>query len=102
MQRFPILPMIPPIKIEEPYDYPTRWLIPSKSEGGASYLVDLAALEGHGECQCRWCQTSYAPILKRGQIPTRACSHIIDARRKFAVWAVKRFDQFDKNKKEEQ
>lgn len=94
--------MIPPLKVEEPYDYPTRWLIPSKSEGGASYLVELADNEGWGSCGCRWDRTSYTPVLKRGQIPTRACSHITDARRKFAVWAVKRFDQFDKNKKEEQ
>lgn len=93
---------IPPLKIEEPYDYPTRWLIPSKSEGGASYLVDLAGNDGWAICQCRFCVCEYTPVLKRGHIPKRACSHIIDARRKFAVWAVKRFDQFDKNKKEEQ
>ena len=92
---------IPPLKVEEPYDYATRWLIPSKSESGAAYLVDLAANEGWGSCQCRWSVTSYTPVLKRGHIPARSCTHILDARRKFAVWAVKRFDQLDQNKRDQ-
>lgn len=91
--------LIPKIPVEEPYDWPTRWLIPSKSEGGAAYLVDLAANNGWGNCQCRWSETSYTPILRRGQTPSRPCSHILDARRKFAVWAVNRFDQLDPNHK---
>lgn len=83
---------IPELKIEEPYDYPTRWLIPSKSEGGASYLVDL----GSRECQCRWHVTSVAPALKRGEMPARFCSHYHEARRLFTDWAIKEFVKREK------
>lgn len=93
--------LIPALKIEQPYDSATRWLIPSKSEGGAAYLVDLAENEGWGSCQCMWCQTSYAPLLKKGVVPIRTCSHITDARKKFALWAVNAFDKQDKNNREQ-
>jgi hypothetical protein len=90
--------LIPELPTEEPYGYATEWLIASKSEAGASYLVDLAANKGWGECQCRWYLTTYLPILRRGNIPPRSCSHIADARVKFARWACTRFAALDPNK----
>lgn len=71
----------------EPYDHPNRWLIPSRSKEGESYLVDLAAHDFRGECQCK----DFVVNFRRK--PTHRCYHIREARHRFADWAIRQFSK---------
>jgi len=79
----------------EPYDGPLRFLIPSRSESGVSYLVDIGANNLVGACQCRDFECRCGPSIAKG-IPKR-CRHILIARDLFTDWAIKRIAEQDKN-----
>lgn len=80
----------------EPYDGPLRFLIPSKTESGVSYLVDLSGYDGAGVCQCRYWECVCAPDIKQGKV--RRCQHIIMAREIFTDWIIKKLAAKDRNK----
>ena len=79
-----------------PYDSVTRWLIPSSSESGVSYLVDLSGFDGNGACQCRDFDCRCVPSIKLGK-PKR-CRHILIARELFTDWIIPRLAKLDTNK----
>lgn len=68
-----------------------RFLVPSRTASGETYLVDL----GEKACQCRWHTTSVAPLLRRGEKPRRMCHHYEAARRAFTDWAIEVFHKQD-------
>jgi hypothetical protein len=72
-------------------DSPLRFLVPSRTVGGETYLVDL----GESMCQCRWHVTHVGPALRRGEKPRRYCHHIIAAREEFTSWAIQAFKNAD-------
>ncbi len=74
-------------------DSPLRFLVPSRTVGGETYLVDL----GEPRCCCRWWETSVAPSLRRGEKPRKFCYHYTAAREEFTDWAIKAFAQQEKN-----
>ena len=82
-------------EIKQPYDSPLRWEVPSSSETGAAYLVDLGANDGLGECQCAHFMYVCGPRIKHGE--TRRCRHINMARAWFMDWAIEAFKNHDKN-----
>lgn len=79
----------------EPYDSPLRFLVPSSTESGVSYLVDLGANRGVGECQCKDFSCRCGPSIAKGK-PKR-CRHILIARDLFTDWAIKKIAEQDKN-----
>lgn len=84
------------LKNTEPHDSPLRWLVPSKSNEGEEHLVDLGA----PECTCRYWVTTVGPALRKGLTPRQYCSHYHSAKCTFTEWAIKKFKDYDKNKKE--
>lgn len=80
----------------EPFDSPCRWIIPSRSESGVSYLVDLSGFDGVGSCQCRDFDCRCVPSIKLGK-PKR-CRHILIARELFTDWIIPRLAKLDTNK----
>jgi hypothetical protein len=60
-----------------------RFLVPSSVLGQRDYLVDLAALNGNGECRCKDFATRHHTALKKGEPPSdrTRCKHIKAARR---------------------
>lgn len=81
---------------KEPWDGPTRWMIPSRTKSEESYLVDLAANKGIGECQCPHFIARCNPSIRKG-IPKR-CFHIVKARELFTDWIIPRLAKLDTNK----
>ena len=81
----------------EPYDSPLRWLIESKTDGHASYVVDLGMME----CQCKFHRMDVSKKLRLGQRP-KMCTHYYIARERFTCWAIYKFDQVDPNKNHDQ
>lgn len=86
----------PKEEVHQPHDSPLRWNVPSSSETGASYLVDLGANDGLGECQCAHFIFVVGPRIKLGE--RRRCRHINMARQWFTDWAIEAFKNHDKNK----
>ena len=82
----------------ECFDGPLRWLIPSKTESGISYLVDLSGYDGAGVCQCRDWECRCAPSIKQGKL--KRCQHIIIARDLFTDWIIKKLSEQDRNHKD--
>lgn len=80
----------------EMYDYCLRWLVPSSSSVNVSYLTDLGAYDGRGECNCRYWVTTVGPKVKKGQ--NVQCKHLRIAREKFTDWAIQAFLKNDPNK----
>jgi hypothetical protein len=76
-------------------DSPLRFLVPSRTVGGETYLVDLSG----PTCQCRWFETSVAPALRRGEKPRKMCYHVLAAREHFTEWAIAAFSA-DQRKRE--
>jgi len=85
-----------PESIQEPYDYPTRWLVKSSSSEHTMYLVDLGSYNNVGECQCIYWRTTVGPKVKKGQVVR--CRHINIARERFTNWAIKEFHDKDPDK----
>ena len=82
--------------IYEPYDSPIRWNIRSSSVHDESYLVDLGANGGVGECQCKGFIFSFAKHRIHGT-QIKRCRHINIARDKFTSWAIEAFKRHDQN-----
>lgn len=82
----------PPEPKFQPYDSPLRWQIPSRTDGHAGYVVDLAT----GECQCKFYQCEVGPKERKG-IPVKRCTHYHIARDRFTDWAIFKFHEHDKN-----
>lgn len=81
----------------DPYDSSClRWVIPSKSEDGADYLVQIEP----PSCQCRWWVCEVGPKLERGLKPRQLCSHYEEADKRFKECAKWIFSEMDKNKKQ--
>lgn len=76
--------------IHAPFDSPLRWLVKSQSDSrSGDYLVDLAAYNGNGECQCRYFICGCAPKVKQGT--PKQCKHIRIARERFTNWSLAEF-----------
>lgn len=76
--------------IDEPYDSPLRWLVGSRSDHEASYMVDLGSNGLMGECQCK-------AFLYKTKLPDKVyqCQHIRIARERFARWAIRKFKEVE-------
>ena len=75
-----------------PYDSPLRWLINSKTDSNASYLVDI----GIPHCQCTHFRCDIQPKLNKG-LKSKVCSHIDIANKRYLVWSVSEFKKRDIN-----
>jgi hypothetical protein len=61
---------------------PTRFWVQSRTKEGKWYLVDVAAKNGCGQCQCiRWDTISWPRIRDTQNLPPRLrCAHLKAAR----------------------
>lgn len=99
-------PLDPP-EPAEPFDDALRWIIPSRTNPHESYVVELDSYAGNGECQCKWFETQFRPLLSRRVTPADAvqagmvrlkkgeavedalrCWHIKEAQKRFACAMV--------------
>jgi hypothetical protein len=76
----------------EQHDSPLRWLVPSDTEGGVTYLVDVSANGGVGECQCRGFQITCKGQMERKESTCARCKHIRKVRE---ILRKKLFDGVD-------
>jgi hypothetical protein len=79
----------------EHYDSILRFMVRSRSQSGVTHLVDLGANDCLGECNCRYFVTTCGPSIRRGK--PKQCYHVLLARDKFCDWAIRQFQQADKN-----
>ena len=68
---------------------PTRFQVRSKSNPDTEHIVDLAAYNGAGECDCIRFDTVCRPlIMKTGNLPpSKRCRHIKQATAQMAMTA---------------
>ena len=74
-----------------PYDAAGRYLVTSERDITTSYVVDLLAYEGEGECSCDDWTHRIGGHLKAGTTPPRRfCKHIESARAVFVDAVIRR------------
>jgi hypothetical protein len=88
-------------ELHRPYDSSLRWLIESRSETGAKYLVDLGANNERGLCSCKWFKTQISPAIRKGKPIVKYCRHYNEARERFTRWMIHQEALKDKNTPEE-
>ncbi len=66
----------------QPFDWPLRWLVPSRSTQDEPHIVDLGAFRGNGACSCRHFECALQPSVRRLRSPgdQYRCFHIQEAR----------------------
>jgi hypothetical protein len=76
------------------YDAPGRYLVESSDpkRTAESYMVDLFAWAGHGQCNCEDWTCRIGPHREAGtEPPKRFCKHIAAARETFTDEVIARF-----------
>ena len=82
--------------VVEHFDAPLRFMVKSRSVGGATYLVDLGSEKyPHGECHCKHFVTTVGPAQLRGE--ARKCYHILRAEWALLKWIIPVLRAQDKN-----
>jgi hypothetical protein len=72
-----------------------KFIVPSRTVGGESYLVDLNL--HHPQCQCRFWVCNVAPQIRRGEKPKKYCHHWLAAYRQFSAWSLQVFSDQQKD-----
>jgi hypothetical protein len=85
-----------------PFDGILRWLIESRTDLQAAYLVDLGGNKGWGLCTCRHFVTHTGPAIRKGATANlRYCWHVPEAKTRLAEWQIYIARNEDQNDEEE-
>lgn len=90
-----------PKPIHEPFDSELRFLIESRTDLQAAYLVDLGGNKGWGLCTCDGFKKGVNKKIREGKTENlRYCWHIPEAKKRLAEWRIYIARSEDQNEEE--